>query len=261
MKSVEPLPLSTLLPAMRSIRVVGVRVDDITEEEAVSRVEAMLLAGGPHQVCTVNPEFVVEARRNPAFAAALAGADLCTPDGYGLILAARYLGLPLRARVTGVELTRRLAELAAERGYRVFLLGAAPGVAAAAAAALAAAYPGLIIAGCFAGSPDPRHEPFLRQLIAAAEPDLLLVAYGHPRQDLWIARNQPHLGVPVALGVGGVFDYLSGRVPRAPAWMRRLGLEWLYRLACQPWRWRRVVDAVPRFAWLVLRHGPTASAS
>ncbi|HMQ32064.1 MAG TPA: WecB/TagA/CpsF family glycosyltransferase [Chloroflexaceae bacterium] len=238
----------------RRVSILGVAIDDLSEDEAVARVDAMIRSGRPHQICTVNPEFVVEARRNPAFAAALAGADLRTPDGFGLLLAARYLGAPLRGRVTGVELTWRLAALSAGRGYRIFMLGAAPGVAEEAAAALRARHPSLQVAGCFAGSPAPRHEPFLRQLIAAARPDILLVAYGHPRQDLWIARNQPALQVPVAIGVGGVFDYLSGRVPRAPGWLRRLGLEWLYRLARQPARWRRIMDAVPRFAWEVVRH-------
>lgn len=239
----------------RRVAILGVAIDDLTEDEAVALADAMIRSGRPHQICTVNPEFVIEARRNPAFAAVLAGADLRTPDGYGLLLAARYLGTPLRGRVTGVELTAGLAALAAERGYRIFLLGAVPGVAEAAAAVLAARHPGMVVAGCFAGSPDPRHEPFLRQLIGAARPDILLVAYGHPRQDLWIARNQPFLRVPVAIGVGGVFDYLAGRVPRAPAWLRRLGLEWLYRLVRQPGRLPRIIDAVPRFAWEVARHG------
>ncbi len=239
----------------RSVRILGVRVDDVTEDEAVLLADALIQAGGRHQFVTVNPEFVIEAGRNPAFAAALAGADLATPDGVGLMLAARYLGAPLRGRVTGVELTHRLAALSAQRGYRLFLLGAAPGVAQAAALALQQRYPGLIVAGTFAGSPDPRHEPFLRQLIVAARPHILLVAYGHPRQDVWIARNQPYLNVPLAIGVGGVFDYLSGRVPRAPAWMRQVGLEWFYRLLRQPGRWRRIVNAVPRFTWAVVTRG------
>lgn len=255
--AVEPSALGPRPAPARRVVILGVAVDDVVEDEAVARADAMLRAGGPHQICTVNPEFVMEARRNPAFAAALAAADLCTPDGFGLLLAARYLGAPLRGRVTGVDLTGRLAALAAARGYSLFLLGAAPGVAEEAAAALVARHPGLRVAGAFAGSPSPRHEPFLRQLIAAARPDILLVAYGHPRQDLWIARNQPHLGVPVAVGVGGVFDYLAGRVPLAPPWLRRLGLEWLYRLLRQPRRLPRIIDAVPRFAWEVLRHGRT----
>ncbi|WP_245863279.1 WecB/TagA/CpsF family glycosyltransferase [Candidatus Viridilinea mediisalina] len=228
-------------------------IDAVTEAEAVARIAALLEAGGVHQICTVNPEFVIEAGRNPEFAAVLARATLCTPDGVGLLLAARYLGQPLRGRVTGVELTRRLAALAAQRGYRIFLLGAAPGVAEAAAQVLAREAPGLLVAGCYAGSPTPRHEPFLQQMIRAARPDILLVAYGHPRQDLWIARNQERLGVPIAIGVGGTFDYLAGTVPRAPRWLRRLGLEWLHRLAHQPQRLPRIIDAVPRFIWHVLK--------
>nr|WP_255603314.1 WecB/TagA/CpsF family glycosyltransferase [Oscillochloris sp. ZM17-4] len=231
----------------------------MTEGEVIAQADALIAAGGPHQLVTVNPEFVIEAQANPTFRAALADADIATADGFGLILAARYLGMPLRGRVTGVELTRQLAGLCADRGYRMFLLGAAPGVAAEAAAALQAMYPGLIIAGTFAGSPQERHEPFLRQLIAAARPDVLLVAYGHPQQDLWIARNQPALQVPLAIGVGGTFDYLSGRVPRAPAPIRRIGLEWAYRLARQPSRWRRIMNAVPRFAWRVIAQGSRAS--
>lgn len=248
------LPIASTAPR-RSIHILGVRIDDVSEGEAAALAEQMLQAGGSHQIVTVNPEFVMEARRNPAFAAALAGAALATPDGFGLLLAARYQGTPLRGRVTGVELTQRLAALAAARGYRLFLLGAAPGVAAAAAATLQARFPGLIVAGTFAGSPQPRHEPFLRQILAAARPDILLVAYGHPRQDLWIARNQPYVGVPLALGVGGALDYLSGQVPRAPVWLRRLGLEWLYRLLRQPQRWRRILDAVPLFMWAVVTEG------
>jgi N-acetylglucosaminyldiphosphoundecaprenol N-acetyl-beta-D-mannosaminyltransferase len=234
------------------INILGVAIDNIVEDEAVAFVEQRLTTDQPCHIVTVNPEFIMEARRNPAFAAVLKRADLATPDGFGLILAARYLRQPLRGRVTGVELSQRIAELAAAQGYRLFLLGAAEGVAAEAAAVLKARYPGLIIAGTFAGTPQPQHEPFLQQLIAASRSDILLVAYGHPAQDLWIARNQAATGATVAMGVGGVFDFLAGRVPRAPQLLRRLGLEWLYRLAIQPWRWRRIIDAVPRFAWEVV---------
>ena len=122
-----------------------------------------------------------------------------------------------------------------------------------AAEALQRKYPGLRIAGCYAGSPRRDEEPAIRARIIAAQPTVLLVAYGHPAQDLWIARNQPLLRVPVAIGVGGVFDYLAGEAPRAPAWMRRIGLEWLYRLIRQPQRWRRILVAVPLFLWAALR--------
>jgi N-acetylglucosaminyldiphosphoundecaprenol N-acetyl-beta-D-mannosaminyltransferase len=234
--------------------ILGVTIDNIIEDEAVAFVEQRLATKQPCHIVTVNPEFIMEARRNPVFAAVLREADLATPDGFGLLLAARYLRQPLRGRVTGVELASRLAELAAAYGYRLFLLGAAEGVAEQAAAVLQSRYPGLVIAGTFAGTPLPRHEPFLRQLIAASRSDILLVAYGHPAQDLWIKRNQPFTRATVAMGVGGVFDFLAGRVPRAPHLLRRLGLEWFYRLLIQPWRWRRIIDAVPRFAWEVVRN-------
>jgi N-acetylglucosaminyldiphosphoundecaprenol N-acetyl-beta-D-mannosaminyltransferase len=237
----------------RRIPILGVAVDNLTEDDALDHVAGFIAAGGPHQIVTVNPEFVMEARRNAAFRAALAAADLATPDGIGLLLVAKWRGTPLRGRVTGVELTGRIAAEAARRGWTLFLLGAAPGVAGRAADALQAHHPGLRIAGCYAGSPGLEDEPGIRALILQARPDVLLVAYGHPAQELWIARNQPHIRVPVAIGVGGVFDYLAGVTPRAPGWMRRLGLEWLYRLARQPRRWRRILMAVPLFLWAVLR--------
>lgn len=235
--------------------ILGIPVDNITEDEAIARIAGFLQDGRLHQIVTTNPEFVMEAQRNLAFRDVLCRADLSVPDGFGLLLASRWYGSPLRGRVTGVALTQRIAALCAEQGYRLFLLGAAPGVAEEAAAILTERSPGLIVAGCFAGAPDPRYEPFLWQIIAAAQPDVLLVAYGHPSQDLWIARNQPALRVPVAMGVGGTFDYLSGRVPLAPRWIRRMGLEWLYRLVRQPRRWRRILVAVPLFAWAVVRGG------
>ncbi len=234
---------------MAHIRMLGVTIDNITEDEALARVAAYVAEGGPHHIVTVNPEFVMEARRNSAFRRVLAAADLATPDGFGLLLVARARGTPFRGRVTGVELTGRIAAEAARQGWSLFLLGAGPGIAEQAAAALQERNPGLRIAGCYAGSPRPADEPAIRARIARAQPDVLLVAYGHPAQDLWIARNQPLLRVPVALGVGGALDYIAGAVPRAPAPLRRLGLEWLYRLARQPWRWRRILTAVPLFLW------------
>jgi N-acetylglucosaminyldiphosphoundecaprenol N-acetyl-beta-D-mannosaminyltransferase len=241
------------MPINQHIEILGVAVEDITEAEAIERIAGLVAEAGPHQIVTVNPEFVMEARRNSAFRRVLAAADLATPDGFGLLLAARLRGNTLRGRVTGVALTELIAEQSAKHGWSLFLLGAAPGVAERAAAALQRTYPNLCIAGCYAGSPQRSEEPAIRTRIIAAQPTVLLVAYGHPAQELWIARNQPLLRVPVAIGVGGVFDYLAGKTPRAPSWMRRIGLEWLYRLIRQPQRWRRILVAVPLFLWAALR--------
>ncbi|MDZ4717170.1 MAG: WecB/TagA/CpsF family glycosyltransferase [Roseiflexaceae bacterium] len=238
---------------MQPLTILNVRIDDVTEDEAITQIAAFVEAGGPHQVVTINPEFVIEASRNPAFAQVLAAADLATPDGFGLMLVARMRGSPLRERVTGVALTKRIAAQAARNGWRIFLLGAAAGVAERAAQILQETNPGLIIAGCYSGSPRPEEEHAIRVLLAEAKADILLVAYGHPKQDLWIARNQPLLRIPVAIGVGGTFDYLAGIAPLAPLWMRRIGIEWLYRLIRQPQRWRRIIDAVPLFLWKALR--------
>ena len=205
----------------------------------------------PRQVCTVNPEFIMAARRHPAFGQALAAADLCTPDGVGVLWAARLSGVPLDERVTGSDAIYRLCERAAAQGWRIFFLGAAAGVAERAAAELARLYPGLRVAGTYGGSPAEADWPQIRQHLAAAPADLLFVAYGHPRQDIWIQQHREELPVAVALGVGGAFDFVAGVTQRAPLWLRRLGLEWLYRLVRQPWRWRRMAT-LPLFALLVL---------
>ena len=205
----------------------------------------------PRQVCTVNPEFIMAARRHPAFGQALAAADLCTPDGVGVLWAARLSGVPLDERVTGSDAIYRLCERAALQGWRIFFLGAAAGVAERAAAELARLYPGLRVAGTYGGSPAEADWPQIQQQLAAAQADLLFVAYGHPRQDIWIQQHREELPVAVALGVGGAFDFVAGVTQRAPLWLRRLGLEWLYRLVRQPWRWRRMAT-LPLFALLVL---------
>ena len=233
----------------RRITILGIPIDDVTENEAIERIASWVVSGQPHQICTVNPEFVMAAQHHTAFRRVLLAASMRTPDGFGLVLEARRRGTPFRARVTGVGLTERIAAEAVRRGWKLFLLGAAPGVAEQAAVALSARNPGLQIVGCYAGSPRVEDEAVVRSLIASAQPDILLVAYGHPAQELWIARNQPWLRVPVAMGVGGTFDYVAGIVPRAPAVMRAAGLEWLYRLIRQPQRWRRILTAVPLFLW------------
>lgn len=205
-------------------------------------------------VVTPNPEIVIAARHDVPFRHALARADLAIPDGGGLLLAARLWGRPLREQVRGTDLVYLLCARAAARGDRVFLLGAAPGVAEEAAAALRARYPGINIVGTYAGNADEPYDRETRAVVArAGRVDLLLVAYGASRQERWLARNVPYLDVGVAIGVGGVFDYLSGRVPRAPYALRRARLEWFYRLLRQPWRWRRMLRGGRFFPLIVCR--------
>lgn len=239
-----------------AVPILGVPVHAITMAEALDWVRAAVQARvPPRQVCTANPEFVMAAQRDREFLAVLRQADLVLPDGVGLLWAARRQGRRLPERVAGSDLIYRLAERAAGAGWRVYYLGAAAGVAERAAETLQARYPGLVVAGAYAGSPRPEEETALVARVRAAKPDVLLVAYGAPAQDKWIARNRASLGVPVSVGVGGAFDFVAGEARRAPAWAQRAGLEWLHRLWRQPWRARRIFQAVVAFPLRVLWPG------
>jgi N-acetylglucosaminyldiphosphoundecaprenol N-acetyl-beta-D-mannosaminyltransferase len=230
---------------LRRVEILGVRVHDSDETGAVEAIQRFLREEPArlHQVCTVNPEFIMEARHNAVFRRLLNSADLATPDGAGIIAAGRLLGTPFKGRATGVAIVHRLADLSARHGFSLFLLGAGPGVAEQASQVLQRRYPGARISGTYAGSPREEDVAPIIERLREAQPDILLVAYGAPRQDLWIGQHREALppGIKVAMGVGGVFDYISGRVPLAPTVMRRLGLEWLYRVYKQPWRWRRIL--------------------
>jgi N-acetylglucosaminyldiphosphoundecaprenol N-acetyl-beta-D-mannosaminyltransferase len=220
---------------------------------ALDRIALLAEGGGHHLVATVNPEFVMRAGSDREFARVLESADLCLADGSGVVWAARRQGCTMRQPVTGVDLIPPLAALCARRHFRLFLLGAAPGVATELASRLRAGQPGLEVTA-HSGSPDSASDAETLALIQSHKPHVLLVAYGAPKQEMWIDRMSDRLGVPVAIGVGGSFDYLTGRVPRAPAWMRRAGLEWLFRLVRQPWRLRRMA-VLPVYALRVLRAG------
>jgi N-acetylglucosaminyldiphosphoundecaprenol N-acetyl-beta-D-mannosaminyltransferase len=185
----------------------------------------------------------------PDFAKILEGATLSVPDGVGLMLAARLQGAPLREQVRGTDLAYGLVEWAAANRRRVFLLGAADGVAEAAAATLRHQWRNLDVAGTFAGDASPTGDAETKAaIIAAGRCDVLFVAYGAPKQERWIARNLPALDVGIAIGVGGVLDFMAGRVRRAPAIVRNAGLDWLFRLALQPARIRRQASTLPAFA-------------
>jgi len=235
-----------------AIPILGIPVHAVTMDETLTLIEGYMLEPRVHQIATVNPEFVMAAQSDAAFRHTLLTADLCLPDGVGLLYAARRLGRTLPERVPGSELVYRLAERAAERNWPLFLLGAAPGVAEEAAQRLSERYPDLRIAGTHAGSPAAEENDDIVQRINASGTAQLFVAYGAPNQDKWIERNRINLTtVRVALGVGGSLDFITGRAVRAPQWAQDAGLEWLYRLYKEPWRWRRML-ALPRFGWRVL---------
>jgi N-acetylglucosaminyldiphosphoundecaprenol N-acetyl-beta-D-mannosaminyltransferase len=245
-------PMTTHDPNLSSITLLGVPVHQLTTAQTLTHIERFLETPGLHQIATVNPEFVMAAQKDADFLALLQAADLSIPDGVGLLWAARLMGEHLPERVAGSELVYHLAKLAAEKGCPIFLLGAAPGVAEAAAAVLQKRYPALIIAGTYAGSPDPAENDAIVQRINDSAATLLFVAYGAPKQDKWIARNKENLTtVRAAIGIGGSLDFITGRSVRAPQWMQRLGIEWLHRLYHEPWRWRRML-ALPQFALRII---------
>jgi N-acetylglucosaminyldiphosphoundecaprenol N-acetyl-beta-D-mannosaminyltransferase len=243
----------------RRIRILGYAVDAITYEEWLTRIDSWVHdsnADRPRHVCTINPEFIMIARQDPNFSHILDRADLCVPDGVGLLWAARRQGTPLPERVTGSDGVPIIAARAAERGWKLFFLGAGPAVAERAAEVLRARHPGLQIVDIYAGSPAAAEEDAIVERVNASGADILFVAYGAPGQDAWIARNLPRLRVKMAMGVGGSFDFLAGVIPRAPQTMQRFGLEWLYRLYLQPWRIGRMMR-LPRFVLAVLREANT----
>ncbi len=240
--------------------ILNVPIDDVTRAEAVERIAGFLDGVGSHMVTTPNPEMLVAAKSDAAFLRALQNADLAVPDGFGLIAVAKLLGTPLKERITGVDCMLDTCRLAAEKHKSIFLLGGGEGVAKKTARVLEERFPGLRVVGAESGgivdkkSAVPQIDTGAQARLIAAAPDVLFVAFGHSTQEKWIAAHLGRLpSVRVAIGVGGAFDFLSGRVRRAPRFMRALGCEWLWRLVLEPKRIGRIWNAVVVFPYLALR--------
>ncbi len=258
----------------RLVNVLGVPVDDVTMRETVDRVAELIEAGRAHdqahQVATVNVDFVVNARRDSRLMSLLQGVSLSLPDGMPIVWASRVLGTRLRERVAGADLVEALAERAAVDGYRMYLFGSAPGVATRAADLLLTRFPSIQIvadAGPLVGADGTMDVEHLSQ-IRAARPDIVCVALGNPKQEFWIGHYGCEVGAPVLIGVGGSLDILVGDKRRAPAWMQRVGLEWVFRASQEPGRLvkryatdlRSYFPPVTRQAWIGRRRGTPAAA-
>lgn len=214
--------------------ILGVKVDNITRQQAIERVGLLLLGSGQHLITTPNPEFIVAAQKDEEFREILNQASLALPDGVGLLFAGCVLGVPLKERIAGSDFVWDIARLAAGGGYSMQLIGAGQGIAQKAGEQLQKKIP--------------------RLKIVTSQPDILLVALGHRKQEKWIAAHLPEMpSVKIVMGVGGVFDFLAGRVRRAPVVMRALGLEWFWRLFLEPRRLPRIFRAVVVFPILVIR--------
>ncbi len=237
---------------MNRVDVLGIGFDPVDLDGAVETVVAMAASPGSHLIVTANVELVMRARRAADLQEILRRAALVVADGVGVVWGARRLGRPLPGRVPGIDLGERLCGEAARLGWRVCLVGGAPGVAADAADRLRRCYRGIEVAEALHGFFGPDEERVVMTKIQTASPTLLLAGLGSPRQERWLDQHLTALAVPIAVGVGGTFDVWAGRVRRAPRIIRSLGLEWCYRLIRQPSRVRRQL-AIPQFiaaVWL-----------
>ncbi|HMV17996.1 MAG TPA: WecB/TagA/CpsF family glycosyltransferase [Rhodocyclaceae bacterium] len=218
------------------IQMMGCWVDNLTMEETLGTVENFIHSGRPHQHVVVNVDKIVKASRDPVLRNIINGCDLINADGMPVVWASRLLGKPLKERVTGVDLFESLMERSAEKGWRVFLLGAREEVVSRVAQIYPARYPGLTIAGYRNGYWKPEDEAGVANAIAATRPDILFVAISSPKKENFLARYQAAMKIPFAMGVGGTFDVAVGLVRRAPVWMQKAGLEWFYRFLQEPRR-------------------------
>ena len=243
---------------MQSFQVLGCRIDAVGRGEAVARIAALAKGDAPGRVVTLGVEMVMAAQRDPAFRAVINSAALVTCDTIGLLLASRMRGGPLHERVTGVEMVGDLAARSASLGdVRLYLLGSGGDTAQRAAEALRRAYPGVIITGARDGYFRDAESEAVAAAIRAGGANVLLAGLGSPKQEVWLERNLAATGCGVGVGIGGSLDVYAGNVARAPAIFRRAGLEWAYRLAKEPRRWRRQL-ALPRFALAALGEALTS---
>ncbi len=246
------LPEQVPDPAIPTLDLLGMRVHRVNRDQALGHILGFIRSGRPHMVVTADASMHVIASGDPDFLRIVNRAALVTPDSTGVLWAARKLGQPLQERVSGVELAELLCAESANAGFGIYFYGAGHGVAEAAAEEMRRRYPGARIVGTangFLNSPEQQAE--LLRDIREKKPAVLLVAMGIPKQEKWIAQHQAALGVPVCMGVGGTFDVFSGQVSRAPLWMQRRGLEWLYRLYKNPKKYSKVAT-LPVFVMRVL---------
>ena len=239
-------------PAVERLDVLGCSVDNLTMEETLAVVEGFIASGRPHQHVVVNVDKIVKARDDAQLREIINRCDLINADGMPVVWASRMLGLPLKERVAGIDLFEALMVRAAERGWRVFLLGAREEVVAKVRSIYEARHPELVIAGHRNGYWQPGEEEAVAEQVRAARADLLFVAISSPMKERFLGRWQAHMRVPFAMGVGGSFDVAAGLVKRAPRWMQRTGLEWFYRFLQEPRRMfrRYFIDDMAFFGML-----------
>ncbi len=240
------------------IDIMGVRFDNVTMSEALNRAEVLLSGTGAGYCVTPNSEMVYEAIHDDSLLEILNQADLVLPDGSGVVLASKILKKPLKEKVAGVDFASNLLTILEQQGKSLYLLGAKPGIAELAAVKMRSLHPKLMIAGMHDGY--FQNDSDVIEEINRLSPDVLFVCLGVPRQERFMAEHRHELQVRMMIGLGGTLDSFAGTVKRAPKWMIRMNLEWLYRLIKEPWRFRRMLR-LPKFLFAVIRrrNGGTAS--
>lgn len=232
------------------VKILGVQVDAVTMAQAVERVAELIDNGKPSLVATANAEMLLRATHDAELKSILNAAKLVVPDGAGTVWAARHLGKEMPERVAGADLVLELMKLAPVKSWKFFLFGSAPGIADKAKLKAEALCPGIKIVGTRNGYFTADDEPAIIDKIKSARADILLAALGVPKQEKWLAAHIDELNVPVSIGVGGTLDVMAGAVRRAPLWMQRARLEWLFRAMLQPSRAGRLL-ALPKFVMKV----------
>ena len=232
------------------VEILGVKVDAVTMSQAVEGVINLIAAGKSSMVATANAEMLLNATHDAELKRILNAANLVVPDGAGTVWAARHLGKFMPERVAGADLVQELMKIAPAHGFKFFLFGAAPDIADKAKAKAETLYPGIKIVGTRNGYFKADDEPDIIAQIKSSRADILLAALGVPKQEKWLFKYKDELKVPVSIGVGGTFDVMAGIVKRAPLWMQKARLEWLFRAMLQPSRAGRLL-ALPKFVWKV----------
>ncbi len=243
-----------------TIALFGLPISNVTMAQAIARIEGYILSGRVHQIATANLDFARNSLKNEYLQRIICECSMVLPDGAPMLWASSLFDSPLKERVTGVDLIPELARLSAEKGYGIYLLGSSEEDSRIAAGVLESRFPGVRIVGRYSPPIAPLHEmdnEGILRCIEAARPDILLVAFGNPKQEIWIHRHRERLKVPVAVGIGGALNMIAGSLKRAPRWVRTMQLEWAFRLAQEP---RRLLPRYISDACALVKHLPIGLA-
>ena len=242
----------------KHVYISGVWIDNLTALDAVEMIKSRIAERIPSYIVTPNADHIVRLQRDPEFREAYKNASLTIADGMPILWAAKFLGTPLKEKISGSDLFPKICAVAAKQGYKLFFLGGRRGAAIGAAEVLKIKYPNIQIVGTYSPpvgfEKDAEEDNKIATMIKASNPDILFVGLGAPKQEKWIFSHYTRLGVPVSIGIGAAFEFISGIVKRAPVWMQKIGLEWFWRLIMEPRRlWKRYLIDDMNFFWLVLK--------